>query len=115
MSRHREIVEVFAAERDRFGIRADGRDDVELGAPPPDPIKGGDLEVRDEDANFVGEEAPGSGQAIPDQNWADAAGDALGLSYAYDEPIVPEKIDRRDNHREWELEPSRDEDPERGR
>src|SRR5437868_4726560 len=113
MSRRRDIASVFASERDRYGVRIDGSDDLGLGGPRLDPLTGGDPEVRLQDAAFVGEEAPGSGQAIPGQDAADAAGDALGVSYGPEEPILPEKFERRDLQRQHEIEPSYDEDPER--
>src|SRR4051794_37733967 len=116
MSRRREIENVFAAERDRFAFRAEAgaESPEEVSAQRQDPHKGGDPDVVGEDAAFVGEEAPGGGQPSPDQDAADAAADALGLGYAPGEPINWEKFQHRDLRREREIEPSVDEDPERG-
>ena len=76
-------------------------------------LSGGDLDANWQSANEAGEETVGGTAPTPDQDVVDELGEAVGLTYADDEPIQgEEKLGERDRNR-WELNPesaSEDED-----
>lgn len=74
-------------------------------------LTAGDIDAKWEDADSVGDEAPGGDNPTPGQNEVDAIGRALGTEYDDDEELLGgEEIEERDEHR-WELDPdSKDED-----
>jgi len=76
-------------------------------------LSGGDLDANWQSANEAGEETVGGTAPTPDQDVVDEFGEAVGLTYADDEPIQgEEKLGERDRNR-WELNPesaSEDED-----
>ena len=74
-------------------------------------LTAGDLDAKWEDADSVGDEAPGGDNPTPDQNEVEAIGRALGTEYDDDEELMGgEEIEERDEHR-WELDPdSKDEE-----
>jgi hypothetical protein len=72
-------------------------------------ISGGDLDA-DWQRPDVGEEAVSGSVATPDQDIVEELGRAVGVTYADDEPLDPErKIAKRDEKR-WELNPASSED-----
>lgn len=65
-------------------------------------LAGGDVDAAWDQAN-VGAETVGGHAPTPDQDRVDALGEAVGLTYADDEPLrSEEKLAERDQHR-WEL------------
>ena len=111
-SRRKDIAEVFESERTRFGEPLG--DDNELGPAGDsgeDALSGGDPDASPEDVTFVGEEAPGGPQPLPDQDSADAAGEAYGVSYGEEEELSLDKVGERDRDRRREVEPGEDERP----
>ena len=75
-------------------------------------LTGGDVDANWEDAEFVGDEAPGGDQPTPDQDVVDEIGRAIGIEYEDTEELKSvEKIAERDRHR-WELDPASSEDYE---
>lgn len=67
-------------------------------------LSGGDVDAAWDEAN-VGEETVGGTAPTPDQDRVDEIGEAVGLTYADDEPLhTEEKIRQRDEER-WELNP----------
>jgi hypothetical protein len=63
---------------------------------------------------MAGEETVGGAAPTPDQDNVDEIGQALGITYADDEPLnSDEKLDKRDRDR-WEMDPesARDESEE---
>jgi len=68
-------------------------------------ISGGDIDAAWEDANVAGEETVGGSAPTPDQDVVDELGEAVGLTYADDEPLDSDrKVLDRDRNR-WELNP----------
>lgn len=74
-------------------------------------LTAGDIDANWQDADSVGDEAPGGDNPTPDQNEVEAIGRALGTEYDDDEELMGgEEIEERDEHR-WELDPdSKDEE-----
>ena len=71
-------------------------------------VHGGDIDAGlDRDA--TGEEAIGGSSPTPDQDVVDEIGAGAGLTYADNEPLNPDKVERRDDKR-WELDPASSED-----
>lgn len=66
-------------------------------------LSGGDIDARWQDAG-VGEETVGGENPTPDQDVVDEIGEALGITYEDEEPLDPEKMEKRDENR-WELNP----------
>ena len=71
-------------------------------------IHGGDIDAGLE-TDAGGEEAIGGSNPTPDQDLVDEIGAGAGLTYADNEPLKPEKVERRDENR-WELDPASSED-----
>ena len=71
-------------------------------------IHGGDIDAG-LDRDSAGEEGVGGSNPTPDQDIVDEIGEGAGLTYADNEPIDPEKVERRDVER-WELDPASSED-----
>jgi hypothetical protein len=73
----------------------------------------GDLDADWEDAETVGDEAPGGDNPTPDQDVVDEIGQALGITYEDTEELQGgDELAERDRHR-WELDPaSREDDDE---
>ena len=70
----------------------------------------GDVDADWEDAESVGDEAPGGDNPTPDQDVVDDIGRAVGVQYDDNEELKGEaKISKRDKHR-WELDPASAED-----
>ena len=68
-------------------------------------LSGGDVDAAWEDAGVSGEESVGSTVVTPDQDVVDELGEAVGITYADDEPLrTADKLDARDRQR-WELDP----------
>jgi hypothetical protein len=68
-------------------------------------MTGGDIDADWEDAEAVGDEAPGGDNPTPDQDIVDEIGRAVGLEYDDDEELKgADKVIERDRHR-WELDP----------
>ena len=68
-------------------------------------ISGGDIDAAWQDANVAGEETVGGSAPTPDQDVVDELGEAVGLTYADDEPLDSDrKVLDRDRNR-WELNP----------
>ena len=73
-------------------------------------LTAGDVDAKWEDADSVGDEAPGGDNPTPDQNEVEAIGRALGTEYDDDEELMGgEEIAERDEHR-WELDPDSKDD-----
>jgi hypothetical protein len=73
-------------------------------------LTGGDVDADWEDAESVGEEAPGGDNPTPDQDVVDEIGRALGVEYEDDQELQGgEEIAERDRRR-WELDPASRED-----
>ena len=73
-------------------------------------MTGGDVDADWEDAEAVGDEAPGGDNPTPDQDVVDEIGRALGIEYADDEELQGgEEIIARDRKR-WELDPASKDD-----
>jgi Family of unknown function (DUF6335) len=73
-------------------------------------VHGGDVDAG-LDRDSAGEESIGGSNPTPDQDIVDEIGAGAGLTYQEDEPIDPDKVARRDEHR-WELDPASAEDYE---
>ncbi len=109
-----EIEEDFA-ERQYLNTGAQGlfRKLSEHTADTPE-LSGGDIDAAWEEAD-VGEETVGGSVPTPDQDNVDELGEAVGLTYADDEPLgIDDKLEERDRHR-WELNPDSAEDEEEER
>jgi hypothetical protein len=69
-------------------------------------MTGGDVDADWEDAEAVGDEAPGGDNPTPDQDIVDEIGRAVGIEYDDDEELQGgEEVAERDRHR-WELDPA---------
>jgi hypothetical protein len=72
-------------------------------------LSGGDLDAA-WDQPDSGEETVGGSNPTPDQDVVEEIGQALGLTYEDEEPVLPEeKLRKRDRER-WELHPASSED-----
>jgi hypothetical protein len=68
-------------------------------------MTGGDVDADWEDAETVGDEAPGGDNPTPDQDVVDEIGRAMGIEYDDDEELQGgDELTERDRHR-WELDP----------
>ena len=68
-------------------------------------LSGGDIDAAWDRAD-VGEETVGGSSPTPDQDIVDQLGEAVGLTYEYNEPLDTErKVAKRDDRR-WELDPA---------
>jgi hypothetical protein len=75
-------------------------------------LTAGDIDADWEDAESVGDEAPGGDNPTPDQDVVDEIGKALGITYEDNEELKGgEELAERDRHR-WELDPASREDEE---
>ena len=73
-------------------------------------MTGGDVDADWEDAEAVGDEAPGGDNPTPDQDIVDEIGKAMGIEYDDDEELQGgDELAARDRHR-WELDPASKED-----
>jgi len=73
-------------------------------------ITAGDVDANWEDAESVGDEAPGGDNPTPDQDVVDDIGRALGVQYEDEEELKGgDEIASRDRHR-WELDPASSDD-----
>lgn len=73
-------------------------------------MTGGDVDANWEDAETVGDEAPGGDSPTPDQDIVDEIGKALGVEYDDDEELQGgNELTERDRHR-WELDPASKDD-----
>ena len=73
-------------------------------------MTGGDVDAEWEDAETVGDEAPGGDNPTPDQDIVDEIGKAMGIEYDDDEELQGgDELAARDRHR-WELDPASKED-----
>jgi hypothetical protein len=73
-------------------------------------ITAGDVDADWEDAESVGDEAPGGDNPTPDQDVVDDIGRALGVEYDDEEELKGgDEIAKRDRHR-WELDPASSDD-----
>lgn len=73
-------------------------------------ITAGDVDANWEDAETVGDEAPGGDNPTPDQDVVDDIGRALGVEYEDEEELKGgDEIASRDRHR-WELDPASSDD-----
>ena len=73
-------------------------------------MTGGDIDADWEDAETVGEEAPGGDNPTPDQDIVDEIGKAMGIEYDDDQELQGgDELAERDKHR-WELDPASKED-----
>jgi hypothetical protein len=73
-------------------------------------MTGGDIDADWEDAETVGDEAPGGDNPTPDQDIVDEIGKAMGIQYDDDEELQGgDELAERDRHR-WELDPASKED-----
>ena len=79
--------------------------------PEADPtLSGGDVDAAWDAAESTGDEAVAGSTATPEQNDTGEIGEALGVTYADDEPLrAGEKERERDKHR-WELDPASSDD-----
>lgn len=79
--------------------------------PPPGAIlSGGDVDAAWQEAESSGEEAAGGSVITPDQDVVEEIGEALGVTYRFDETLRPvEKEAARDRTR-WEMDPASAED-----
>lgn len=72
----------------------------------------GDVDADWEDAESVGEEAPGGDNPTPDQDVVEEIGRAVGIEYDDDEELQGgNEVAERDRHR-WELDPASKDDVE---
>jgi hypothetical protein len=73
-------------------------------------LTGGDVDADWEDAESVGDAAPGGDNPSPDQDVVDEIGQALGITYEDNEELKGgDELAERDRHR-WELDPASRED-----
>ena len=73
-------------------------------------VTGGDLDANWANAQFSGDESAVSSSPTPDQGVVEEIGEAMGITYAADEPLkVGEKERSRDKKR-WELDPASSDD-----
>jgi hypothetical protein len=73
-------------------------------------MTGGDVDADWEDAEMVGDEAPGGDNPTPDQDVVDEIGRAMGIEYDDDEELKGgDELVERDRHR-WELDPASKDD-----
>jgi hypothetical protein len=69
-------------------------------------LTGGDVDADWEDAETVGDEAPGGDNPTPDQDVVDEIGRAMGIEYDDNEELKGgDELVERDRHR-WELDPA---------
>jgi Family of unknown function (DUF6335) len=79
-------------------------EDIDIGA------TGGDIEMSQEEAETVGDEAVGGTAPTPEQDIVDDIAASLGIEIPDRKPIrVTEMLERRDDSR-WELDPESAED-----
>lgn len=79
-------------------------------SPPEAVLSGGDVDAAWQDAETSGEETVGGSVITPDQDVVEELGEALGVTYRFDEPLRPvEKEHDRDRSR-WEMDPASSED-----
>jgi hypothetical protein len=70
----------------------------------------GDVDADWEDAEAVGDEAPGGDNPTPDQDIVEEIGQAMGITYEDNEELRGgDELNERDRHR-WELDPASRED-----
>jgi hypothetical protein len=75
-------------------------------------LTGGDVDARWDLSNMVGEEGVGGSVQTPDKDVVDELGEAVGLTYNWEEPLHTwEKLHERDTDR-WELNPASADDEE---
>jgi hypothetical protein len=75
-------------------------------------MTGGDVDADWEDAETVGDEAPGGDNPTPDQDVVEEIGQAIGITYDDNEELQGgDELNERDRHR-WELDPASREDTE---
>lgn len=73
-------------------------------------LTGGDVDADWEDAESVGDEAPGGDNPTPDQDIVDEIGRAIGIEYDDDQELQGgDELAERDRHR-WELDPASKDD-----
>jgi len=73
-------------------------------------MTGGDVDANWEDAETVGDEAPGGDSPTPDQDIVEEIGQAMGIVYDDDQELQGgEELAERDRHR-WELDPASKDD-----
>jgi hypothetical protein len=73
-------------------------------------MTGGDVDADWEDAESVGDQAPGGDNPTPDQDIVDEIGKAMGIQYDDDEELQGgDELAERDRHR-WELDPASKDD-----
>jgi hypothetical protein len=73
-------------------------------------MTGGDVDADWEDAEAVGDEAPGGDNPTPDQDIVDEIGRAMGVEYDDDQELQGgDELAERDRHR-WELDPASKDD-----
>jgi hypothetical protein len=73
-------------------------------------MTGGDVDADWEDAESVGDAAPGGDNPTPDQDVVDEIGQALGITYEDTEELQGgDELSERDRHR-WELDPASKDD-----
>lgn len=100
------------AEQEELALRAEMAEYryVPEESPEGAVLAGGDLDAAWKDAEGGGEETVGGSVVTPDQDVVDEIGEALGVTYRYDEILRPvEKESERDRLR-WELDPASSED-----
>lgn len=73
-------------------------------------LAGGDLDAAWKDAEGSGEETVGGSVVTPDQDVVEEIGEALGITYRYDEPLRPVEKESERDHPRWELDPASSED-----
>jgi hypothetical protein len=94
-----------AASAARTG-RAEYEERLRLHTSTGPAMTGGDIDANWEDAETVGDEAPGGDSPTPDQDIVDEIGKALGIEYEDDEELQGgDELVERDRHR-WELDPA---------
>jgi hypothetical protein len=73
-------------------------------------LTAGDIDAKWQDADSIGDEAPGGDNPTPDQDRVDDIGKALGVQYQDDQELEGgDEIRTRDEHR-WELDPASSDD-----
>lgn len=73
-------------------------------------LSGGDLDAAWNDAEGSGEETVGGSVVTPDQDVVEEIGEALGVTYRYDEPLRPVEKEAERDHPRWEMNPASSED-----
>ncbi len=75
-------------------------------------LTAGDVDADWEDAESVGNQAPGGDSSTPDQDVVEEIGKAFGITYEDNEELQGgDELAERDRHR-WELDPASREDEE---